>query len=999
MSSKANRHSGENFNYKDSANGKDSRRESNKEFKREISVNSKDPSKRESKESLKREINSNSKDVSRKESSSSKSSVVLRDKRKQVLKRAEASDSVSEDGSDDNQSVASNMTDGPPAAQQGKKLRHQKTMGEWEIIEGLKEGQTYQKKPRKFEGYLMKRRKWPMKGWHKRYFVLDSGIMTYAKTPSDIAKGKIHGTIDLGLSVISYKKYTKRLDIDAEDIIYHLKVKSSNIFDGWITEITHHRLYRQHKISYGDRDVSKINKFSSQEETAPETYVTPTQEKPPDELFRELQRTLSLTKVRSGSMKSRSSTLTRGQGRVAAWLLDMTGLDKCNTDLENVHARLVELNEVLQKLGQSNSPLQPGGSSNTELNTSSLKKEKTGIRLSFRKSSSKKEKKGARTPELPRKSLLSPGGSERFHLSSSNPNLSTLDTDRGRPISLPNTFLNTSPPSKEQLVQDNHLREDFIGTAKNIYESLKGLVSNMDTEREKIRHALEQDSLAPLGATTNYAVKQQLIEAQRQNAELRARLSRIAGECDVSGVVPIPTVTVDSAPVSPRPTMTHSISADSTSICEFFDANEYLMSSEASSDISDEEDDASSDISDTENTTPGESVAEVDDQGCPRYLTGRRTKLPSPRPDTGDVSLWGLLCRNIGKDLSKISMPVTLNEPLNMLQWLCEELEYSEMLDKAAEIQDPVQRMVHMAAFAVSGYASSYYRCGQKPFNPLLGETYECVREDKGWRFISEQVSHHPPISACYCESKNFVFSQDAQIKTKFWGKSMEIQPVGVVCVKLPKFNEQYQWNKVTTCVHNILGGQRWSEQYGEMNIKCDNGITCKLTFTKASYWSEKCHEVYGSICNADRKVLTHIFGKWNEGIYSGHAPSAKCIWRPGAMPEDYELYYGFTRFAIELNELCQEDAKLLPATDTRFRTDQRLLEEGNVQGAENEKLRLELMQREKRKRREEEGIKHEPRWFRRLTSDKSENYVYGGQYWNKRKDPGFARLTFPKLW
>ena len=48
--------------------------------------------------------------------------------------------------------------------------------------------------------------------------------------------------------------------------------------------------------------------------------------------------------------------------------------------------------------------------------------------------------------------------------------------------------------------------------------------------------------------------------------------------------------------------------------------------------------------------------------------TGRRAKLPAPKPDTGDVSLWSLLCRNIGKDLSKISMPVTLNEPLNMLQ-------------------------------------------------------------------------------------------------------------------------------------------------------------------------------------------------------------------------------------------------------------------------------------------------------------------------------------------
>ena len=73
---------------------------------------------------------------------------------------------------------------------------------------------------------------------------------------------------------------------------------------------------------------------------------------------------------------------------------------------------------------------------------------------------------------------------------------------------------------------------------------------------------------------------------------------------------------------------------------------------------------------------------------------GRRSRLPAPKADTGGVSLWKLLCRNIGKDLSKISMPVTLNEPLNTLQRLCEELEYSELLDKANETDDMQQRMV-----------------------------------------------------------------------------------------------------------------------------------------------------------------------------------------------------------------------------------------------------------------------------------------------------------------
>lgn len=48
-------------------------------------------------------------------------------------------------------------------------------------------------------------------------------------------------------------------------------------------------------------------------------------------------------------------------------------------------------------------------------------------------------------------------------------------------------------------------------------------------------------------------------------------------------------------------------------------------------------------------------------------------------------------------------------------------------------------RMLNVAAFAVSGYASTEGRTC-KPFNPLLGETYEADFPDKGIRFISEKV-------------------------------------------------------------------------------------------------------------------------------------------------------------------------------------------------------------------------------------------------------------------
>lgn len=109
----------------------------------------------------------------------------------------------------------------------------------------------------------------------------------------------------------------------------------------------------------------------------------------------------------------------------------------------------------------------------------------------------------------------------------------------------------------------------------------------------------------------------------------------------------------------------------------------------------------------------------------------RRRALPAPVSGE-DISLLSILRKNVGKDLSTVAMPVSLNEPINVLQKLCEELEYSELLDKAASLPDSLDRMVYIAAFAVSGYASSQWRAGRKPFNPLHGETFEYVCPEKG---------------------------------------------------------------------------------------------------------------------------------------------------------------------------------------------------------------------------------------------------------------------------
>lgn len=63
----------------------------------------------------------------------------------------------------------------------------------------------------------------------------------------------------------------------------------------------------------------------------------------------------------------------------------------------------------------------------------------------------------------------------------------------------------------------------------------------------------------------------------------------------------------------------------------------------------------------------------------------RRNKLPDPVEKEKAVSLWSMIKDNIGKDLTRVCLPVYFNEPISSLQKCFEDLEYSDLLDQAYE--------------------------------------------------------------------------------------------------------------------------------------------------------------------------------------------------------------------------------------------------------------------------------------------------------------------------
>ena len=302
-----------------------------------------------------------------------------------------------------------------------------------------------------------------------------------------------------------------------------------------------------------------------------------------------------------------------------------------------------------------------------------------------------------------------------------------------------------------------------------------------------------------------------------------------------------------------------------------------------------------------------------------------------------------------------------------MLQKLAETLEYEHLLQTASKEPESLKRIAYVAAFSVAQFASMPPR-RHKPFNPILGETYELRMNN--WRFFSEQVCHHPPISACFADSPFYEFRTHTAVRTRFWGKSMEFHPLGGSHCKLKDTaagDEEYIFSRPVTSANNIIVGTLYLDLHGQTIIKnLTSGEVVELEFVRRGWLGKNAYVMRGEVKDKDGVPRYRVNGLWNEQISISNIESGEetVLWRANTFPKDFEWYYMFTEFGMNLNHLNERMRAQLPPTDSRFRPDQRALENGDQTTAANEKLRLEDKQRKARKKLEEQGLIYRPLFF-----------------------------------
>jgi hypothetical protein len=359
-------------------------------------------------------------------------------------------------------------------------------------------------------------------------------------------------------------------------------------------------------------------------------------------------------------------------------------------------------------------------------------------------------------------------------------------------------------------------------------------------------------------------------------------------------------------------------------------------------------------------------------------------------------SYFKMMQKYVGSDItSMVTLPVIIFEPMTMLQRMAELMEYSYLLDMADETDDPYMRLVYASSFFISVYYA--YQRTWKPFNPILGETYELANHG-GMSFIAEQVSHHPPMSAGHAENEHFTYDVTSKLKTKFLGNSADVYPVGRTRVTLKRDGVTLDLVPPPTKISNLIFGRTWIDSPGEMVLtNLTTGDKVVLYFQPCGWFGAGRYEVDGYVYNSAEEPKILITGKWNEALsYQVCDPEGeplpgtemKEVWRVAEAPKNDKFQY--THFAHKLNSFDTAPKKLLPS-DSRLRPDRLALEKGDLSVSGNEKSSLEERQRAEKRNREAKNHKFTPRWFD-LTEEVTptpwgelEVYQYNGKYTEHR--------------
>ncbi|XP_076440385.1 oxysterol-binding protein-related protein 9-like isoform X2 [Babylonia areolata] len=351
----------------------------------------------------------------------------------------------------------------------------------------------------------------------------------------------------------------------------------------------------------------------------------------------------------------------------------------------------------------------------------------------------------------------------------------------------------------------------------------------------------------------------------------------------------------------------------------------------------------------------------------------------------------------IGMDLTKVVLPTFILERRSLLEMFADFFAHPDFFCKIAEMPTPKDRMVQVVRWYLSAFhAGRPSEIAKKPYNPILGETFECywnlpgapacdevnkegpipTASKENLCFVAEQVSHHPPISAFYAEHQNKKISLDGYIwtKSKFLGLSIGVHMIGQAVISVIDHEEEYIFNFPNGYGRSILTVP-WVELGGKIQISCaKTGFSANIEFHTKPFYGGKKNRVTAQIFDpSERKPFVAIEGEWNGVMYAKYNTGMNEAF------VDTKSIPIFKKRVKPLDQQGEFESRRLWKEVTYN------LKAKNIEAATEQKHALEQRQREEAKQRKDEGIKWETKNFH----EEGEHWVYNRPLLKRLGMPG----------
>lgn len=263
-------------------------------------------------------------------------------------------------------------------------------------------------------------------------------------------------------------------------------------------------------------------------------------------------------------------------------------------------------------------------------------------------------------------------------------------------------------------------------------------------------------------------------------------------------------------------------------------------------------------------------------------------------------------------------------------------------------------------------YSSRNEKLGseKKPLNPFLGELFLGKWNDAAGetQLVSEQVSHHPPVTAyCIWNSKHGVQLQGYNAQKASFARRIDVKQIGHAVLHFEKYNEDYLITLPALHIEGLFVGTPYVELNSHTYIQSSTGYTAKVDYSGKGWLSGKKNSFTAALypTGKEKEPIYTVDGQWTGEFTIKDAKSKTVVEKWDAAKNE--------RSPLIIASVDQQDEL---ESRRAWKKVQAALNKGDMNVASGEKTVIETSQRDLRKKEQAEGREWERVFFTRQKTD-----------------------------